>query len=71
MEHGFKGNCFLFIVADPTICRELQSLESEIENEFSNDKTSSLKVERSQENFQDYSAVITREEVISFLNELG
>ena len=71
VEHGFKGNCFPVIVADPTICRELQILESKIENEFSNDKTSSLKVERSQERFQDYSAVTAREEVISLLNELG
>lgn len=71
VEHGFKGNCFPVIVADPTICRELQSLEPEIENEFSNDKTCSLKVDRSQEHFQGYSGVTAREEVINFLNELG
>lgn len=71
VEHGFKGNCFPVIVADPIICRELQSLESEIEIEFSSDKTSSIKVERSQEHFQGYSAATARDEVIRFLNELG
>lgn len=71
VEHGFKGNCFPVIVADPTICRELQSLEPEIENEFSNDKTCSPKVERSQEHCQGYSQVTAREEVFNFLNELG
>jgi len=62
VEHGFKGNCFPVIVADPTICRELQSLVPDIENAFSNDRKCSPKVD---------SQVTAREEVISFLNELG
>uniref|UniRef100_A0A0D6QW43 SBP-type domain-containing protein n=1 Tax=Araucaria cunninghamii TaxID=56994 RepID=A0A0D6QW43_ARACU len=81
VEHGLKGNSFPVIVADPAICRELQSLEREIEDELLQDKSCLLRTEHSPEHSQDYSHMRTpsqdysraraREEVVNFLNELG
>ncbi|KAH9302679.1 hypothetical protein KI387_014262 [Taxus chinensis] len=71
VEHGLKGNSFPVIVADPAICRELQSLESEIEDEILEDKSCSLEIENLQEHSQKYSKVKAREEAINFLNDLG
>eukprot|EP01018_Ginkgo_biloba_P032149 Gb_37539 [translate_table: standard] len=71
VEHGFKGDSFPIIVADSAICRELQSLECEMEDEFAEDKSCSITSGHSEGHLQDYSRVRIKEEVINFLNELG
>eukprot|EP00252_Welwitschia_mirabilis_P019937 TRINITY_DN4755_c0_g1_i2.p1 TRINITY_DN4755_c0_g1~~TRINITY_DN4755_c0_g1_i2.p1 ORF type:complete len:838 (-),score=118.43 TRINITY_DN4755_c0_g1_i2:539-3052(-) len=70
VEHGLKGNSFPIIVADTAICQELQTLEGVLENGFL-DKADLEKERHSQEYPQDYNNDVAREEVMTFLNELG
>ncbi|XP_004300082.1 PREDICTED: squamosa promoter-binding-like protein 14 [Fragaria vesca subsp. vesca] len=65
VENGFKGNSFPVIIADATICRELNLIESEFDSE--------RKVcgAISEDENHDYGRPRSREEVLHFLNELG
>ncbi|XP_042494799.1 squamosa promoter-binding-like protein 14 [Macadamia integrifolia] len=57
VENSFKGNCFPVIIADDTICQELNVLESEFEE--------------GTEHLQDFARPRSREDILHFLNELG
>ena len=64
MENGFKGNSFPVIIADATICRELNLIESDFDAE-----TKACGAISEDEN-QDYGRPRSTEEVLHFLNKL-
>lgn len=66
VENGFKGNSFPVIVADAKICKELRSLESELEEEPRSRDGSPDKA-----NQDSGCRVSSRAEILHFLNELG
>ncbi|KAF7829445.1 squamosa promoter-binding-like protein 14 [Senna tora] len=65
VENGFKGNSFPVIIADATICKELQSLESELDMEVK------LCDAIAEEHAYEFPRTGSREEALHFLNELG
>lgn len=65
VENGFKGNSFPIIIADSTICRELRTLESEIEGHLG---IADVILE---DQIYDYQQPKSREDILHFLNELG
>src|ERR1044072_2030438 len=65
VENGFKGNSFPVIIADATICKELQPLESEF---YEEEKTCDAIAEEHEYHF---GRPRSREEALHFLNELG
>lgn len=66
VENGLKGNSFPVIIADATICKELQLLESELDVEVK------LPDAMAEEHAYDFARTrSSREEVLHFLNELG
>ena len=65
MENGFKGNSFPVIIANSTICQELRTLESELEEEVGTGDV--ISEDQTQYNGQPRS----REDLLHFLNELG
>ncbi|XP_050376111.1 squamosa promoter-binding-like protein 14 [Argentina anserina] len=65
VDNGFKGNSFPVIIADATICTELNLIASEFDVE-----TKACGAISEDEN-QDYGRPRSTEEVVHFLNELG
>ncbi|KAH9324742.1 hypothetical protein KI387_004920 [Taxus chinensis] len=67
VERGLKGNSFPVIVADSAICRELRSLEGDIDIPCEVIVTN----KHSKMHSQDDVKISNQEDVVSFLNELG
>ncbi|WOH13729.1 hypothetical protein DCAR_0933240 [Daucus carota subsp. sativus] len=65
VENGFRGTSFPIIIANATICKELNLLESAF------DKVAAPRDAISEESFLDSGRPISREDVLHFLNELG
>ncbi|CAH2036674.1 unnamed protein product [Thlaspi arvense] len=65
VENGFKGDSFPLIIANASICKELNRLEDEF-----HPKSKDMTEEQSQTSESD-SRPTSREEVLCFLNELG
>ncbi|KAL8126935.1 squamosa promoter-binding-like protein 14 isoform X2 [Apium graveolens] len=65
VENGFRGTSFPIIIANTTICKELNLLESAF------DKGVALRDAISEESFLDSGRPMSREDVLHFLNELG
>ncbi|CAN8304568.1 unnamed protein product [Cochlearia groenlandica] len=61
VENGFRGDSFPLIIADASICKELNSLSEEFYPESTNKQSQS----------SDHCRPTSREEVLCFLNELG
>eukprot|EP01018_Ginkgo_biloba_P020335 Gb_41517 [translate_table: standard] len=71
VEQGLKGNSFPVIVADNAICRELRSLESDIEGRSCKRKCCKVTNGQPKMHLQEETQLSIQNDAITFLNELG